>query len=313
MKLLYAMVVFFLVASMLIVSVLATGGFTINIKGNIQYDIQNSTFYIKDIRLSDGTTEGETLTNFSPGFINENFDIDLGTVTSNSETIVIEIDVINTTSIAYKVSSSSSITNGTIAVSGTIAGDNISLEEVMTYDGISGTVYINIAKTSAGEINLDNVIIDVEEIVSYSVTINNNDDEIKVWYKTDLNSDSYTTVESGSSVELSVDSYLYLTLDSNPYPYYNQASLQEESSTIEPRRYFFTYNVYANGVNIGSLVYVQDNSKPALGEGSIGECAYYVLADNIENEEVETSLDENNVILICKITKPVVIDIGEST
>ena len=310
MKLLSAVTALFLIVSMLIVGVLATtGSFTINLKGSIQFDIENSTLYVKDIRVSDGITEGETLPNFFPGFTNENFDLDLGTVTSTSGTIVVEIDVINTTSTAYKASSTSSIENGTVTVSGTIAGDSVPLEEVLTYEGISGTVYISIQTTSSGTINLDDVLIDIEETVSYSVTINNNDDTIKVWYKTDLNSDSYITVESGGSVQLSVDSYLYLTLDSNPYPY-NDTAQQSETSTIEPRRYIFNYNVYANDVEIGSLSYVQDNSKPTIDDG-IGGVAYYVLAGAVENDEVETSVDENNIILICKITKPVVIDIGE--
>lgn len=311
MKLLSAVTAFFLIVSMLIVGVLATtGSFTINLKGSIQFDIENSTLYVKDIRVSDGITEGETLPNFFPGFTNKNFDLDLGSVTSTSGTIVVEIDVINTTSTAYKASSTSSIENGTVTVSGTIAGDSVPLEEVLTYEGISGTVYISIQTTSSETINLDDVLIDIEETVSYSVTINNNDDTIKVWYKTDLNSDSYITVGSGGSVQLSVDSYLYLTLDSNLYPYYD-ASQQSETSTIEPRRYFFNYNVYANDVEIGSLSYVQDNSKPIIGDG-IGGVAYYVLAGAVENDEVETSVDKNNIILICKITKPVVIDIGET-
>ena len=71
-KLISVVSAFILVLSMLLVGVLAaTGSFTINLKGNVEFNIDDSNLYIKDIRLSDGQTEGETIKNFMPGFVGE--------------------------------------------------------------------------------------------------------------------------------------------------------------------------------------------------------------------------------------------------
>ncbi len=171
-KLISMMSAFVLVLSMLLVGVLAaTGGFTINLKGNVEFNIDDSTLYIKDIRLSDGLTVGETIDNFLSGFAGESFELDFGTISSDSGTISIEIDVINTTETTYNASSQSNLSNATLTVSGTIAGDSVPLDQVATYDGISGTIYISAQVTSSTTINLDNIVIDIAEQTGYTVNI----------------------------------------------------------------------------------------------------------------------------------------------
>ena len=173
-KLISVISAFVLVLSMLLVGVLAaTGSFTINLKGNVQFNIDDSTLYIKDIRLSDGLTAGETIDNFLPGFAGESFELDFGTISSDSGTISIEIDVINTTATKYSASSQSSLPNATLSVSGTIAGDSVLLDQVATYDGTSGTIYISVQVTSSTTISLDNIVIDITEQTGYTATIAN--------------------------------------------------------------------------------------------------------------------------------------------
>lgn len=173
-KLISTISAFILVLSMLLIGVFAaTGNFTINLKGNVQFNIEDSTLYIKDIRLSDGLTTGETIDNFLPGFAKESFELDFGTISSDSGTIVIEIDVVNTTSTTYNASSQSSLSNATLSVSGIIEGTSVLLDEVATYDDISGTIYISVQVAVSTNITLDNIVIDLEEQKGYLATITN--------------------------------------------------------------------------------------------------------------------------------------------
>ena len=164
---------FVLVLSMLLVGVLAAGSQTINLKGNVQFDITDSSLYVKDIRLMNSITGGNTLENFVPGFVNESFDLNLGQVSSTSGSITIELDVVNTTETTYEASTESTVSNASIVASGTISGDAVPLEDVATYSGVSGTITITITLSSgtSANINLDNIVINLEEVLGYTITL----------------------------------------------------------------------------------------------------------------------------------------------
>lgn len=309
---------FVLVFSMLLVGVLAvTGNITINLKGNVQFNIEGSTLYVKDIRISTDMTDGQTMENFFPGFVQDSFDLDIGTVLSDSGKVTVAIDVVNTTTTAYSASSQSNISNATLTVSGTIAGDGVPISEVATYDGVSGTIYINIQATSSTTISLNNIFIELSETTMYKVTINNNRSDIEICFKTDLGSSMYYTIEEKGSAEVYVSSNLYLTLASNPFQ--DEVSTQEEnSSSVEPRKIFHSYTVYANGTAIGYLLYVQAPPSPSTASSTNAtaimpsdEVDYDITAQAVENDEIETSTADDESILTCKITKNVTIDIGE--
>ena len=203
-KLISTISAFILVLSMLFVGVFAaTNNFTINLKGNVEFNIDDSTLYIKDIRLSDGLTAGETIDSFLPGFAKESFDLDFGSITSDSGTVVIEIDVINTTTTAYSASSESSISNATLSVSGTIAGDSVPIAQVATYTGISGTIQITIQTTSLATINLNNIMINITESAGYNFTfINSTSTETARTIYIRVDEGEVQTIESGQEVKL---------------------------------------------------------------------------------------------------------------
>ncbi len=249
-KLISVVSVFILVLSMLLVGVLAaTGSFTINLKGNVQFNIDDSTLYIKDIRLSDGQTEGETIDNFLPGFVWESFELDFGTVSSDSGTISIEIDVINTTATTYNASSQSSLSNATLSVSGTIAGDSVPLDQVATYDGISGTIYISVQVTSSTSINLDNIIIDIAELQDFNVTFTNSS-SATAYVKMD--NGEVQAVGNGEVVYLN-GSKFYLALEENSLNT-TQAISYNSLNKIElyaPTPTTYDYLIVLNGVGSG--------------------------------------------------------------
>lgn len=174
-KLVSLLSAFILILSMLLFGVLAITNFSINLKGNVQFDITNNTLYIKDIRLNKDLTNSKTIDNFMPGFASENFTLNLGEISSEAGAIQIEVDVINTTTTSFSASSSTTLNNAELSVSGTISGDGVAIENVTNYDGVSGTITILITtSTTTSNINLDNINISLSEESGFNVTVINN-------------------------------------------------------------------------------------------------------------------------------------------
>lgn len=226
---------FVLVLSMLLVGVLAAGSQTINLKGNVQFDITDSSLYVKDIRLMNSITGGNTLENFVPGFVNESFDLNLGEVSSTSGSITIELDVVNTTETTYEASTSSTVSNASIVASGTIAGDAVPLEDVATYSGVSGTITITITLSSgtSASINLDNIIINLEEAaLGYNVTITHNfvatNNNCTLYAKIDDNEE--VVINYGDSVQLNGSS---LSLSFQSFTTYQSISSNNFNSSLQ--------------------------------------------------------------------------------
>ena len=168
---------------MLMIGVLIIGVYaatqTINLKGSVDFNISDTTLYVKDIRLQTETTgAAETIENFIPGYTNTTFDLNLGTVTSSSGSVKVYFDFVNTTSTAY----SATATGGSgvvLSTSGTINGEGVSIADVPTYGGISGTITLTIqlASGTSGDISLDGIMVTIEEYVPpVEISVYSNDE-----------------------------------------------------------------------------------------------------------------------------------------
>ena len=175
-KLISIMSAFILILGMLFVGVYAANQ-NINLKGTVNFDIGDTALYVKDVRIKDPNTlsgQGTTVEGFMPGYVNTNFNLDLGTVTSSSGTFTLYIDVINTTTSRYIATTPSSISNATLSVSGTIKGDGVPITELATHENLSGTIEITVvANSTPATINLEEIEITLEELNGYNVTIIN--------------------------------------------------------------------------------------------------------------------------------------------
>ena len=85
-----------LALSIMLVGVYAVGQ-TINLKGSVQFDIADTSLYVKDIRLSSDASNLETIDYFVPGYVNQTFNLNLGEISSPTGVVIVEIDLINTT------------------------------------------------------------------------------------------------------------------------------------------------------------------------------------------------------------------------
>ena len=165
-KLVSVISAFILVLSMLLVGVYAASQ-TINLRGEVDFNIEDTTLYVKDIRLqTELTGAAETIENFMPGYINTTLDLNLGTIESSSGTVAIEIDMINTTATDYTATSDSVLQNASLELSGTVTGSSTPIEDVATTQTISGTITLTITYTGTTTISLDNIIVVFTEVVA---------------------------------------------------------------------------------------------------------------------------------------------------
>ena len=166
-KLLSCLAVVCLAVAMLVVGIWAAGTQTINLKGQVDFSIGDPSLYVKDIRIKnsmeDASSEGETIDNFVPGYVNTTMNLNLGQIDNSTGGLSIYIDIINTTDITYVASTTSSISGADITVSGTINGDAVSQSNILTTDTPSGTVEIVISAPDIDTLDLEQISIVLEE------------------------------------------------------------------------------------------------------------------------------------------------------
>ena len=175
-KLVSVVSAFILALSLLIIGVWAVGEAQhINLSGSVNFTISNDTLYIKDIRIRDAndlTGQGSTIENFIPGFVNGDFDLDLGERTADTSFTLL-FDVINTTETTYQASTDSKILNASLSVSGIINGDGIEPSAISSSTEPSGTIVLTVIVSSAGLVSLDGVVINIEEYVAPALQVTN--------------------------------------------------------------------------------------------------------------------------------------------
>ena len=201
-KLVSAISAFVLVLSMLLVGVYAASQ-TINLRGEVNFNIEDTTLYVKDIRM-----QSETIENFMPGYINSTLDLNLGTIESTSGVVMIEIDMINTTATDYTATSDSVLQNASLELSGTVTGSSTPIEEVATTQTISGTITLTITYTGTSSVTLDDIALSFTE---YS------DPNIEVTLKTTGNNTFYLAYIIGEGNTDIIDTGVHEMTISIPY------------------------------------------------------------------------------------------------
>ena len=289
-KLVSVITAFILLLSTMIIGVYAVSQ-TINLKGTVQFNVSDTALYVKDVRIKDPNTlsgQGTTVEGFMPGYVNTNFNLDLGTVTSSSGTFTLYIDVINTTTSRYIATTPSSISNATLSVSGTIKGDGVPITELATHENLSGTIEITVvANSTPATINLDEIELTLEEKNYYDVSITN-DSSVTFYVLADYNGTSQTYTVT-TSQDIRVTSVLYIAYKSEDLP-----STLSINSVIEPRAPWSTnYYIYANGTLIGEMHVVN-----AIQDVTVTAHDNNVITTSVEGDALKCELTQDVDITI---------------
>ena len=165
MKILTVAVLIAFAVSMLIVGIYAAETQKITMQGTVSFEIADKTLYVKDVRLKNDNTltgQGTTLNNFKPGFINGEYKIDLGSISSDTS-FTLYFDIVNTTSTFYSASENSTVSNASVSASGIIRGDAVDPTTINSDTPISGTVQLDITISNPQNVNLNNITILLNE------------------------------------------------------------------------------------------------------------------------------------------------------
>ena len=181
MKLFTGISMFVVALTLLIVGVWAVGETqTITMNGSVNFEIADKSLYVKDVRMQeDNNSVPYSLKDqdrFKPGFINGNFDMDLGDFTNNYGSFALYFDIINTMdettseTFAYTVEQPTAPSGTTVDVS-ILGTDGATLEqipqgtvkpsEISDSTLVTATIKLTIASTSSSSVDLSGITITI--------------------------------------------------------------------------------------------------------------------------------------------------------
>ena len=168
----------FVTAFVMMLSIMVVGVYalqqTINLEGIINFQIDDKSLWVSDVRIkNDNYTEEQSIENFMPGYINNNFNLSISTITNNYGSFTLYFDIINTTEKEYNVSASYDGSEANVTVSPSITEIPAGTGETITSSTQpTATLAIEVSCPQGSSVDLSDISIIFEEIPSYTATIN---------------------------------------------------------------------------------------------------------------------------------------------
>ena len=264
--------------STLIVGVLAVNQ-TINLQGTVDFNVTDKTLYIQSASMQDGVGGDEQpLPNFLPGYVNTEFNLNLGTVSNTSGLLIIYLDIINTTTTGYDIGVEySGPETVSVSTTGSIAagtGDPVS--DLST----SSRVSISISAT-ATEIELSDIRIILSEVVEYTGFYFEINEESKTADLTrysgseaNLRIPAYFDIRESDGAYIEGNSYKvtaisYYMDDAAAIPAFDEAAATLESVII-PETVSSIDNSFVGCTKLKNVVFEGDSQLTTIGGTFIG-------------------------------------------
>ena len=184
-KLISLISLFILMLGTVIIGVLAASSQTLTMTGSVQFNVGDKSLYVKDVKIQqDSSGELINIPEFEPGYINGNFDMDIGDFNTennnanNHGSFRLYFYIINTTDSAYYAEVELSETLVNQGVSATASGEitpttiaevngNIVIDETTEHNGI---VTLTIIAPNSYNIDLNDILITIEESFPIQIT-----------------------------------------------------------------------------------------------------------------------------------------------
>ena len=204
---------FVVALALLIVGVWAVGETqTITMQGSVNFEIADKSLYVKDVRMQEDVNSApyslKDQGKFLPGYINGNFDMNLGDFTNNYGSFALYFDIINTMdettseTYAYTVEQPTAPSGTTVSVS-ILGTDGTTLEqipqgtvkpsEISDSTLVTATIKLTIASTSSSSVDLSDI----------TITINQYIPEVYDYFTFDINEDNQTVTLTDYNKKLS--------------------------------------------------------------------------------------------------------------
>ena len=215
MKLVSALAMMFLMVGVLIVGILGATQQTLTMTGNVQFNIADKSLYVKQVRIKqDNNSEPQIVTDFMPGYINGEFDMNIGDFTGvNSNTLgsfALYFDIINATDIQWAItnvtlSEQLQAENVSVSYSGVIGVNDLTdtdSDGFKNFDPstteIDGTLILVISTTNSGSIDLSGITITIGEYIDAAV-------QVTSVSTSGATADTYNDLAGGVAIDGSVD------------------------------------------------------------------------------------------------------------
>ena len=217
---------FILALSLLIVGVWAVGqSQTITMEGSVNFDVADKSLYVKDVRMQeDNNSTPYSLIEqdkFMPGYINGNFNMNLGEFTNDYGTFALYFDIINTMdestseTFEYTVDPPTQPSNGTATI--TILDNNgdiieripqgtVKPSQITDSTQVSATIKLTVSSTSSSQVDLSEITITINQFVP----------EVYDYFTFEINEDKQTvTLTDYTSLSDSTDVVIPSTVSQN--------------------------------------------------------------------------------------------------
>lgn len=171
---------FILVLSMLLVGVLSATQENLSISGNVSFVVADKSLWLENVTYQEAGGSEQDIAGFTPGYINGNYDIDIGNITNNQHgsfklnfyiVNVLQDDVesiewaISSVTIPDTLTGVSYRTSGVVGI-GTTTADDLATGSSPTIDGV---LSLTIIAPNATSLDLSGIVIALGKYVEDSV------------------------------------------------------------------------------------------------------------------------------------------------
>ena len=175
-KLVSALAMFCLVTGLLLVGIFAAQTQTITMQGSVNFEIADKSLYIQDVRVQMDNNSGpyslKEQGEFLPGYINGNFNMNLGSLNNTYGSFALYFDIVNLKvdgqTAVYNAEATTTQEGVTLETSGEILGAELSVDtatadELNNPANLSGTIKLLVTATSEPTVYLNQITLTINE------------------------------------------------------------------------------------------------------------------------------------------------------
>ena len=178
MKLVSAITAMILMLGIMLTGILATSLQTITMQGSVNFEIADKSLYVQDVRMKEDSMSNvyslKEQGRFMPGYINGNFNMNLGEFTNSYGSFALYFDIINTSSSQYTATASTTqagvevllaIQDTSGGVLENIPSGTVSPKEITSSTPASASLVLTVTSSSGTKVDLSLITITIDEYI----------------------------------------------------------------------------------------------------------------------------------------------------
>ena len=185
MKLISLVGAFVLVLGLVITGVLAASSQTITMNGSVNFNVTDKSLWVKEVRMQESGSDPVVVSNFTPGYINGDFNFNVGNFENNHGSFALYFDIINTTTDSYIVTAdyselSSSVSGVEVYITNMITANSETITEITSTTEVTTTLELQVINPNLAEIDLSMITINIYNGVLAELEYSFSDSEARI-------------------------------------------------------------------------------------------------------------------------------------